>query len=106
MAAATDSAEFRSTGATLNITAAPSSPLPPGIARANEAPLSEYRGYNLREGDTMGAHTCQWIFLPSPDEPNERVCGAPVEGDSKYCAIHQMEVDALLKAPDRGVDDI
>jgi hypothetical protein len=44
----------------------------------------------------MDDHTCQWTFLPSLDEPNERVCGAPVEGNSKYCAKHQAEMDVFL----------
>jgi len=54
----------------------------------------------------MSKRKCDWVFLPSLDEPNERVCGAPAEGDSRYCAGHREEMllaEAELAASSYGM---
>jgi len=40
----------------------------------------------------LSRDVCQWILLSSLTEYNEGVCGAPVEGDSQYCALYQIEM--------------
>ena len=48
----------------------------------------------------MSERKCEWVFLPARDEPNERVCGAPIDGDSRYCAAHGEEMDYIHSLDD------
>jgi hypothetical protein len=40
----------------------------------------------------MGERKCEWVFLPARDDKIEGACGASVDGDSRYCALHQEEI--------------
>ena len=45
----------------------------------------------------MSQRACQWILVPSLDEESERVCGDPIDGESRYCAAHREEMDTCLR---------
>lgn len=54
----------------------------------------------------MSERKCDWVFLPSLDEPNERGCFPPAVGDSRYCAAHREEMllaEAELAASSYGI---
>jgi hypothetical protein len=40
----------------------------------------------------MGERKCDWILIPALDDKVEGVCGATVEGDSRYCTLHDEEM--------------
>jgi hypothetical protein len=46
---------------------------------------------------------CEWVLLPSRDDKHERVCGDPVEKDSRYCPAHHQEMRSVVAdlAPER-----
>jgi hypothetical protein len=60
----------------------------------------------------LSRDACQWILLPSLTEYNEGVCGAPVEGDSQYCALYQIEMLTFIarnmesEVPSHAVEDL
>jgi hypothetical protein len=45
----------------------------------------------------MSQHACRWIHPPSLDEKSKRVCGDPVEKDSRFCTAHQVEDFRMVK---------
>jgi hypothetical protein len=47
----------------------------------------------------MGERKCERVFLPARNDKIEGACGAPVDGDSRYCAAHREEMDAFLASP-------
>ena len=45
----------------------------------------------------MSQHACKVDSSPSFNESSERVCGDPVEKDSRCCAAHQLEDFRIVK---------